>query len=352
AHGHSHGGAAAAEEAEEEEEEGHGHSHGSSGSCSSGHHGHAHGNGASKKESSGGGEANENMYGVYLHVLADALGSVGVIISSILIEWKGWHAADPIASLIISLLILASVVPLARGTIVPLLQGMPAGKEGRIRRALDEITRLPGVSAITQPHFWKHAGRTIVGSVHVHLDGSAQAVDEQSVLRAARRILSAVGVTQLTVQIERQPVPSTVFAAGATSPTGAPIIVWRSHAHEQHGVPHDGHGHSHGGAACDGHGEDRSSECSSAGHGHTHSHGHGHSHGGSATSPACTPSTCSSASGDAAVHSPSHGHSHGGHAHTRGASTVKEDSQPVVSYAHGHSHAHGQCSGGHGHAHS
>lgn len=55
---------------------------------------------------------NENITGFFLHILADALGSVGVIISSLLIHYYGWYVADPICSFIISVLIFASVVPL------------------------------------------------------------------------------------------------------------------------------------------------------------------------------------------------------------------------------------------------
>ena len=54
------------------------------------------------------------MYGIYLHILADALGSVGVIISSILIKYYDLQIADPICSSVISVLIFASVVPLIK----------------------------------------------------------------------------------------------------------------------------------------------------------------------------------------------------------------------------------------------
>lgn len=54
---------------------------------------------------------NENMYGVFLHVLADCLGSLGVIISSILVKYYGLYIADPICSFLISLMILASGIP-------------------------------------------------------------------------------------------------------------------------------------------------------------------------------------------------------------------------------------------------
>jgi len=100
-HGHDHG---------------HGHAHG---------HGHDHGHKHDHKHSDGKLEEkghshhhhhhdheNENMYGVFLHVLADALGSVGVIFSSFLVKYYDIYIADPICSFIISLMILGSVVPL------------------------------------------------------------------------------------------------------------------------------------------------------------------------------------------------------------------------------------------------
>ena len=51
------------------------------------------------------------MYGVFLHILADCLGSVGVIVSSMLVKYYGLYVADPVCSFIISLMILASSVP-------------------------------------------------------------------------------------------------------------------------------------------------------------------------------------------------------------------------------------------------
>ena len=81
---------------------GHDHSHDTE------HNAHSHG---SDEHSHGHGH-NENVYGFFLHILADALGSVGVIISSLLIHYKGLYVADPICSVIISVLIFVSVIPL------------------------------------------------------------------------------------------------------------------------------------------------------------------------------------------------------------------------------------------------
>lgn len=68
---------------------------------------------------------NENIYGVFLHILADAMGSLGVIISSLMIKYFGWTIADPICSAIISILIFVSVIPLITSSAETLLLKSP-----------------------------------------------------------------------------------------------------------------------------------------------------------------------------------------------------------------------------------
>lgn len=82
------------------------------------HHGHGHDHEEHSHE-------NENMYGVFLHVLADALGSLGVIFSSVLVKYWGMNVADPICSFIISVMILGSVIPLIQMTSSNLLMMTP-----------------------------------------------------------------------------------------------------------------------------------------------------------------------------------------------------------------------------------
>ncbi|EEY68628.1 Cation Diffusion Facilitator (CDF) Family [Phytophthora infestans T30-4] len=143
---------------------GHSHSHGiDSGGCGSGHghsygssHHQAHGEDASENGNHGG---STNMYGVYLHVLADTLGSVGVIISSILIQLYEWHVADSASSALISLLILGSTLPLLRDTARQLLQGAPQELASSVNAALQEVqASVPGVERIVQWNIWHHAG--------------------------------------------------------------------------------------------------------------------------------------------------------------------------------------------------
>lgn len=88
------------------------------------------------------------MPGIFLHVLADALGSAGVIVSTLMIQFWGWYLADPIASLIISILILLSVVSLIQSTANVLLSRAPEGMEVMLRDCVVQVSRqgftLPG----------------------------------------------------------------------------------------------------------------------------------------------------------------------------------------------------------------
>jgi solute carrier family 30 (zinc transporter), member 5/7 len=94
----------------------HAHSHGHS------HHSHGHNNNIDHHNETERriGHSN-NMHGVFLHILADTLGSVGVVVSSYLIKNYGWRLADPLCAIIISALILASTWPLLRDTSLSLI---------------------------------------------------------------------------------------------------------------------------------------------------------------------------------------------------------------------------------------
>lgn len=135
----------------------HNHSHGSSPSHTHSHshahkhshHTHSHGDGGEKcssHEGGDGGEAiieNDNMRAVFLHVLADTLGSVGVIISSILIQQFGWYLADPICSICISAMIFISVIPLLKHSSRLLLLRMPRDEKGhQFKNLLQRVSKL------------------------------------------------------------------------------------------------------------------------------------------------------------------------------------------------------------------
>lgn len=80
-----------------------------------------------------------SLLGVFLHVLADTLGSVGVIISTVLIRQFGWLIADPICSLFIATLIFLSVIPLIKDACEVLLLRTPPENEKDLNTALEKV---------------------------------------------------------------------------------------------------------------------------------------------------------------------------------------------------------------------
>lgn len=106
----------------------------------------------------------ENMQGIYLHVLADTLGSVSVVVSTLLTHWTGWSGWDPVASVFISALILLSAKPLVVSSAKRLLIGVPSDVEYNLRNVLAGISQQRGVVGCAVPKFWLQDG----GSGHDH----------------------------------------------------------------------------------------------------------------------------------------------------------------------------------------
>jgi len=173
---------------------GHGHSHG--GGSGDDHHGHSHGG-------HGGGEGtNHNIFAIYLHILADTLGSVGVIISSLLVQYYNWTAADSVCSIIISLLIVGSVLPLLKSTSHILLGRNPESKDGSFRECLYRLSELDGVESYRDAHVWSFSDDELVGTLHVQV---REDVDEQKMVQAITDLFkgSALSITNFSVQIEK-----------------------------------------------------------------------------------------------------------------------------------------------------
>ncbi|KAK7187473.1 cation efflux protein/zinc transporter [Paraphaeosphaeria sporulosa] len=133
---------------------GHGHDHGHD----HGDHGHGHGHS----------HDNENMQGIFLHILADALGSVAVIISTLLTKYYGWSGWDPIASCIIAILIFFSAIPLVKSAGMRLMLSLPADVEYGIRNTLQELSSLRGVVGYAVPKFWMEDEGAAHAEVHAH----------------------------------------------------------------------------------------------------------------------------------------------------------------------------------------
>ncbi|RDI77381.1 hypothetical protein Vi05172_g12591 [Venturia inaequalis] len=125
---------------------------------------------------------NENMTGIFLHIMADALGSVAVIISTILAKRDGWSGWDPVASCIIAIMIFISAIPLVKTSGMKLLLALPTEVEWASRDALQGISELRGVLGYSGVRLWlqdKVAEVQAHGHDHGHDHGHSHSHGEE-----------------------------------------------------------------------------------------------------------------------------------------------------------------------------
>jgi cobalt-zinc-cadmium efflux system protein len=147
-----------------------------------------------------------NIRAALRHVLADALGSVGVLASAFVILVTGWQYADPIAGVVIGLLVLASSWTVLRDSVQILLEGAPKGIDAAaLGRRLAEM---PGVVDVHDLHVW-----TITSGFHAL---SAHVLVERGDDCHARRreledvLLREYGIEHTTLQVDHVAAPAVV----------------------------------------------------------------------------------------------------------------------------------------------
>lgn len=191
--------------AKQTQDAGHSHTHKDDDRHDSWHADHKHNQ---PKVAGGGGHSHSdlNMRGVFLHVMGDALGNIGVIGSALIIwltsySWRFY--ADPAISLVITLIILGSAIPLCKAASRILLQAVPEGIS--VADIKDDIEELPGILSCHHLHVWQLSDTKMIASLHVQVEfdfkgeGSARYMQ---LARAIRRCLHEHGIHSSTIQPE------------------------------------------------------------------------------------------------------------------------------------------------------
>ena len=139
-----------------------------------------------------------NLKGAYFEVLADMLGSVGVILAALVVMLTGWTIADPIIGAAIGLFIVPRTWILLKGALRILLEGAPAHVDtGLLRQRLGEV---PGVADVHDLHVWTLTSGLDAMSGHLVVDDMARA---GTVLAAARDAMHEdFDITHTTIQVE------------------------------------------------------------------------------------------------------------------------------------------------------
>jgi zinc transporter 1 len=145
-------------------------------------------------------EKHYNMRGVFVHVLGDALGSIGVIISALIIWLTKFDARfyfDPIMSVVIVAIIVTTTFPLMRNTGFILLQGVPEAVD--LDKIYKDLMKLPGVLNLHELHVWQLSDTKLIASAHVVCD------EIQSYMEIASQIKETFhryGIHSSTIQPE------------------------------------------------------------------------------------------------------------------------------------------------------
>jgi|RhiMetdeSRZDD1v2_1073273.scaffolds.fasta_scaffold165939_3 cobalt-zinc-cadmium efflux system protein len=145
------------------------------------------------------GETSLNVRAAYLHVLSDLLGSVGTVAAAVIVRWTGWVSADPIASVIMALLILRGAWRIVRESVDVLLESTPSHLSlGSVRAQLEAI---PGVESVHDLHVWTVTSGLVAMSAHAIVRESER---HQHVLEHVHDAMRLFGIQHVTVQLERR----------------------------------------------------------------------------------------------------------------------------------------------------
>ncbi len=149
-------------------------------------------------------ERSLNMRGAFLHVMADGLGSVGVLAAALLIAVTGKTFWDPAVSLAISVLIVLSSVRLVRESFHVFMEGVPGHIDAEaLEKALGAV---PGVLSVHDLHVWTITSGFVSLSAHLTVRKGA---DARTVLRDANEVLtSRFGIRHSTLQTEEGDEPA------------------------------------------------------------------------------------------------------------------------------------------------
>ncbi|GAM22483.1 hypothetical protein SAMD00019534_056580 [Acytostelium subglobosum LB1] len=223
-HGHGHDGAEKKKDGHKKEKHGHGHGHDAEQEHGHSHrasakfddedfcdHGHSHGAEATKKKKDSHKKKDKhsdgkmcgmdlNMFGVFIHFLGDAIASLFVLVTGIILQYSsgGWtDYVDPVSSLIIIGLTMLSSVPLVKRASLILLQQVPNGVN--LDKMRTKIRKVEGVLSLHDLHVWQLVDGMTIGTVHV---GVEEGSDFALIVESVKPIFHHYGIHSTSIQPE------------------------------------------------------------------------------------------------------------------------------------------------------
>ncbi|MEI3605719.1 cation diffusion facilitator family transporter [Pseudogracilibacillus sp. SE30717A] len=143
---------------------------------------------------------NLNMRAAFLHVIGDMLGSVGAIIAALLIMFFNWGWADPLASVIVAVLVLISGWRVTKDSIHVLMEGTPRNIE--LKEIISKMKQIDGIINIHDLHVWSITSGHHALSCHAVVDERLTVKESQILIKRIEDELHHMGIGHVTTQIE------------------------------------------------------------------------------------------------------------------------------------------------------
>lgn len=139
-----------------------------------------------------------NVKGAYLHMAADTLVSVGVLVAGVVIQLTGWYIVDPLIGIVVGVVILFSSWGLLRDSMTLTLDGVPRGIDPK--KVKQTMLDQKGVIGVHHLHIWALSTTENALTAHVVVDDLAE---EKEIKHAVKDALAAVGVQHATLELEK-----------------------------------------------------------------------------------------------------------------------------------------------------
>jgi len=143
---------------------------------------------------------NLNIKGAYLHILGDALSSLGVIAGALIITFTSWYLVDPIISVLICLLILRGAFGLVKDSVNILLEAVP--KDVSLDEVEKSLRSISGVKDLHHLHIWTITSGIHALSAHVLVDDVLMSRTGQILQEVNRVLRERHSVSHTTIQFE------------------------------------------------------------------------------------------------------------------------------------------------------
>jgi cobalt-zinc-cadmium efflux system protein len=143
-----------------------------------------------------------NIRSAFLHLVGDAMTSLGVMLSGVIVYLSGWNYADPIVSILVSLWIAREAVVIVKKTVNVLMEGTPESVEfAAVDRAILET---PGVKAIHDLHIWSISSSDLALSAHVVVEDAALSELGEVMSRLKDMLARQFSVGHVTIELESE----------------------------------------------------------------------------------------------------------------------------------------------------